>query len=66
MKQLFTGWSEWSGTSFAAPKVAAAIAAGVRPGITPREAADELLATAPRMPNGGGNGGTAADLAELR
>jgi hypothetical protein len=65
MKQLFTGWSEWSGTSFAAPKVAAAIAAGVRPGITPREAADELLATAPRMPNGGGNGGTAADLAEL-
>ena len=66
VKQLFTGWSEWSGTSFAAPKVAAAIAARAREGLSPREAADDLLATAPRMPNGGGNGGTAANLAELR
>ena len=65
LKQLFTGWSEWSGTSFAAPKVAAAIAAGVRPGVAPIDAAEELLETAPRIPNGGGNGGTAADLAVL-
>jgi subtilisin family serine protease len=66
VRQLFTGWSEWSGTSFAAPKVAAAIAARAGDGITPREAAAELLTAAPRMPNGGDNGGTAANLAALR
>jgi hypothetical protein len=65
MKQLFAGWSEWSGTSFAAPKVAAAIAARVRPGTAPIDAAEQLLKTAPQIPNGAGNGGTAADLAAL-
>jgi|1185.fasta_scaffold28476_1 hypothetical protein len=64
-RQLFTGWSEWSGTSFAAPKVAAAIAAAVRPGVSPRDAADALLEYAPRMADGGSNAGTAANLAEL-
>jgi subtilisin family serine protease len=49
--QSFHGFATWSGTSFAAPKVAARIAAtkttrGFR---TAREAADDLLATAPRL-----------------
>jgi len=63
--QQFSGWSQWSGTSFAAPKVAAAIAAEVRPGISPRAAADLLLASAPQMANGGPNGGTAANFGWL-
>jgi subtilisin family serine protease len=49
--QSFAGWATWSGTSFAAPKVAGEIAAlktsgGFR---TAREAADELLAKPERL-----------------
>lgn len=41
----FTGHALWSGTSFAAPQVAAAIARlAIDTGITPREAKDQLLA----------------------
>jgi subtilisin family serine protease len=49
--QSFQGFATWSGTSFAAPKVAGMIAStktakGFK---TAREAADDLLATAPRL-----------------
>lgn len=37
-KHLATGWARWSGTSFAAPKVTAAIANGVGPGTRARSA----------------------------
>jgi Subtilase family len=41
----FSGWARWSGTSFAAPQVAAAIARlALDKGITPHEAKDQLLA----------------------
>ena len=39
----FDGWALWSGTSFAAPAVAGAIAAMIRPGTDGREAAFRLL-----------------------
>jgi hypothetical protein len=39
----FEGWALWSGTSFAAPRVAGAIAAMIRPGTDGREAAFRLL-----------------------
>jgi subtilisin family serine protease len=39
----FDGWAQWSGTSFAAPAVAGAIAAMIRPGTDGREAAFRLL-----------------------
>jgi Subtilase family len=39
----FDGWALWSGTSFAAPAVAGAIAALIRPGTDGREAAFRLL-----------------------
>lgn len=42
----FDGWARWSGTSFAAPTVAAAIAAAVHPGVSAREAAHQLLTAA--------------------
>lgn len=41
--QEFEGWACWDGTSFAAPLVAAAIAADVAAGATPRAAAAALL-----------------------
>lgn len=40
------GWARWSGTSFAAPQVAAAIARRVRAGATAREAARQVLDSA--------------------
>jgi subtilisin family serine protease len=39
----FEGWALWSGTSFAAPRVAGAIAAMIRPGTDGREAAFRML-----------------------
>lgn len=41
-----TGWASWSGTSFAAPQIAAEIAKRVRAGVTPRQAAYEFLSLA--------------------
>jgi subtilisin family serine protease len=40
------GWAHWSGTSFAAPQVAAEIASLVRAGLTARQAAYQVLASA--------------------
>jgi hypothetical protein len=42
----FNGWARWSGTSFAAPVVAAAIAASMSAGVSAREAAQRLLTAA--------------------
>lgn len=40
----FTGWAEWSGTSFAAPKVTGRIARiAMDEGISPRQAADRVV-----------------------
>src|SRR4051794_31019281 len=39
----FKGWATWSGTSFAAPKLAGAIAAKVGPTVTAQQAADALI-----------------------
>jgi hypothetical protein len=41
--ETFKGWAVWSGTSFAAPKVTAAIAAKVASGMTGLQAAAALL-----------------------
>jgi hypothetical protein len=41
--ESFQGWARWSGTSFATPHVAAAIAERVRGGTDPRAAAFQLL-----------------------
>lgn len=46
----FAGWACWSGTSFAAPLVAAAIAARVAGGVPPRQAVADLLAGLPLLP----------------
>ena len=46
----FKGWASWSGTSFAAPKVAAVLANAAASGISPRTAADQLRANAPQVP----------------
>jgi subtilisin family serine protease len=40
------GWALWSGTSFAAPHVAAQIARLVHGGLTARQAAHQVLASA--------------------
>jgi hypothetical protein len=39
----FEGWAMWSGTSFAAPRVVAALAREVAGGRTPQEAVDHLI-----------------------
>jgi hypothetical protein len=39
----FRGWAQWSGTSFAAPRVVAALARLVRDGATPQDAVVELI-----------------------
>ena len=46
MIEDFEGWARWEGTSFAAPKVSAAIAREVveHPEWTPAEAYDKLIA----------------------
>lgn len=51
-KQLehLAGWGQWSGTSFAAPQVAAEIAKRVTNGMTARQAAAQLLESATRLP----------------
>ena len=46
----FYGWAEWEGTSFAAPKVAAAIAQRVGPGMTPSQAWQELTSPSTSTP----------------
>jgi Subtilase family len=47
------GWATWSGTSFAAPQVAAAIANALQSGGTARQAAYAVLAAAPWVPTVG-------------
>jgi len=49
-KWPFKGWASWSGTSFAAPKVAAKLANEAASGTSPRTAADQLRANAPQVP----------------
>jgi subtilisin family serine protease len=44
------GWAHWSGTSFAAPHVTAQIARLVHGGLTARQAAHQVLASAPWEP----------------
>jgi hypothetical protein len=39
----FEGWAVWSGTSFAAPRVVAALASQVAAGSTPRQAVKDLI-----------------------
>lgn len=46
----FDGWACWSGTSFAAPLVAAAIAQRVVDGLSPRAAAADLLSGLSTLP----------------
>jgi subtilisin family serine protease len=41
--ETFKGWATWTGTSFAAPKVAGAIAAKVGPTVSAQQAADALV-----------------------
>jgi membrane-anchored mycosin MYCP len=50
--EAFTGWANWSGTSFAAASVSGAIAARIRPGHrTAREALDDLHNRPPAGPD---------------
>lgn len=56
--RTLAGYTSWSGTSFAAPMLAAAIADGVRAGggslgTTPRKAEAALLASLPKVPKYG-------------
>jgi len=44
------GWASWSGTSFAAPQVAAEIARRIGDGMTARHAAVQLLGSAQQLP----------------
>ncbi len=46
---VFSGWAQWDGTSFAAPKVTAGIAAGVATGLSPLVAWQQLLSNTPGM-----------------
>jgi hypothetical protein len=47
----FTGWARWSGTSFAAPQIAAVIAQlAAEHGTTPQVAANDLLTSLTRLP----------------
>jgi hypothetical protein len=46
-KHFSSGWAHWSGTSFAAPKVAAAIANGIGPGGSPLDAWNVLRSSHP-------------------
>jgi len=62
----FTGWASWSGTSFATPKVAAAIVARATGPGKAREAAAALVAAGSKVPLGGSAGaGTGADWRAL-
>ncbi len=45
----YRGWARWSGTSFAAPQVAAKIANQMVTGISPKAAAAQLQASAPQV-----------------
>jgi len=47
------GWAHWSGTSFAAPQVAAEIAKAVQHGLRPRQAAHAVLGSADWLPGVG-------------
>jgi subtilisin family serine protease len=47
------GWASWSGTSFAAPQVAAEIARRVRDGVSARQAAHHVLGEAGWLPGVG-------------
>jgi hypothetical protein len=47
------GWAHWSGTSFAAPQVAAEIAKAVHDGLPPLQAAHAVLGTATWLPGVG-------------
>jgi subtilisin family serine protease len=47
------GWAQWSGTSFAAPHVAAEIARRVGDGVTARQAAHQVLGAARWLPGVG-------------
>jgi len=48
-----TGWARWSGTSFAAPQVAAEIAKRVRDGVKARQAAHQVLGETTWLPEVG-------------
>jgi subtilisin family serine protease len=51
-KTFRSGWASWSGTSFAAPEIAAELALGTARGVTPRQAWDDLQRTlATRSPD---------------
>jgi Subtilase family len=47
------GWGLWNGTSFSTPQVAASIASLVRSGVTARQAAHQVLASARWLPGVG-------------
>lgn len=49
-KVAYKGWARWSGTSFAAPKVAAYLANAAVSGVSARDAAATLKLTAPQVP----------------
>ena len=51
--QHLGGWAHWSGTSFAAPQVAAEIAKAVQDGLRPLQAAHAVLGSASWLPGVG-------------